>query len=100
MLCDSGSAHAKPEIFAYCSKLFMASSDLSNGSCAFSQESVSMQRKTWPELPSGTLSCELLRALVFLFAGGDVLRLRGLPWSAGPSEVAQFLHELPGIACR
>ncbi|CAE7354021.1 Hnrnpf [Symbiodinium natans] len=25
--------------------------------------------------------------------GGDVLRLRGLPWSAGPPEVAQFLHE-------
>ena len=28
-----------------------------------------------------------------LFEGGDVLRLRGLPWSAGPPEVAQFLHE-------
>eukprot|EP00931_Biecheleriopsis_adriatica_P006047 TRINITY_DN10750_c0_g1_i1.p1 TRINITY_DN10750_c0_g1~~TRINITY_DN10750_c0_g1_i1.p1 ORF type:complete len:707 (+),score=132.67 TRINITY_DN10750_c0_g1_i1:119-2122(+) len=25
--------------------------------------------------------------------GGDVIRLRGLPWSAGPPEVAQFLHE-------
>mmetsp|Transcript_66919 Transcript_66919/g.120470 ORF Transcript_66919/g.120470 Transcript_66919/m.120470 type:complete len:419 (-) Transcript_66919:173-1429(-) len=25
--------------------------------------------------------------------GGDIIRLRGLPWSAGPQEIAAFLHE-------
>ena len=29
-------------------------------------------------------------------AAGEVLRLRGLPWSAGPAEVAQFLQEFLG----
>jgi len=28
--------------------------------------------------------------------GGEVLRLRGLPWTAGTAEVAQFLHECLG----
>ena len=34
--------------------------------------------------------------LLFPFTGGEVLRLRGLPWTAGPAEVAQFLHECLG----
>ena len=39
------------------------------------------------------LEIEFYRAMS---TGGEVLRLRGLPWTAGAAEVAQFLHECFG----